>query len=107
MRFLIVTESREAMAPDMALPMMQMMKAWVAEHTASGKMEQIWSFAGLSGGGGIINVDSHEQLDAIMGGFPFAQHSDISVYALADLDAVLSDSIARIEGIVEMMGGSG
>ena len=106
MRFLVVTTSRESMPPDMALPMMKMMQAWVAEHRSSGKTEQVWSFAGMTGGGGIFNVDSHEELDAIMGGFPFAQHSHISVYALADLDAALSDSVDRIEGIMAMMGSS-
>lgn len=106
MRFLVVTESRESLPPEMALPMMQMMQAWVAEHTSSGKMEQVWSFAGLAGGGGIMNVDSHEELDSIMGGFPFAQHSDITVYALADLNAALADSVARIEEVMAAMGAS-
>jgi len=104
MRFLVVTKSREAMPPDMALPMMRMMEAWVAEHRASGKMEHVWSFAGYAGGGGIMNVDTHEELDKIMSGFPFSQHSDIEVYALADLDISLSDSIERIESMMAMMG---
>ena len=106
MRFLVVTTSRESMPPDMALPMMQMMQAWISEHRASGKMEQVWSFAGMTGGGGIFNVDSHEELDAIMGGFPFGQVSTISVYALADLDVSLSDSVERIESMMAMMGAS-
>lgn len=104
MRFLVVTKSRESMPPDMALPMMKMMQAWVAEHTASGKMQEVWSFAGTTGGGGIMEVDSHEEFDAMMGGFPFGQHSTIEVYALADLNAALSDSVERIESIVAMMG---
>jgi muconolactone delta-isomerase len=106
MRFLVVTQSREAMPPDMAMPMMQMMQAWVAEHRSTGKMEQVWSFAGMNGGGGIFNVDSHEELDAIMGGFPFGQTSHISIYALADLDVALSDSVERIENMMAMMGDS-
>ena len=104
MRFLIVTTSREAAPPDMSLPMMKMMQAWVAEHRASGKMEHVWSFAGYAGGGGIFNVESHEELDSIMGGFPFAQHSDIQVYALADLDTSLRESVERIESIMAVMG---
>lgn len=107
MRFLVVTENRTPLAPEMALPMMRMMQAWSAEHTASGKLEQVWSFAGLVGGGGILNVDSHEELDAVMGGFPFAQNSKIAVYVLADLDVALRDQITRIEGIMAMMGAPG
>ena len=105
MRFLIVTTGRDPVTPDMGLAMVQMMQAWLAEHTASGKMEQAWSFAGTTGGGGILNVDSHEELDAIMGAFPFAQTSNVSVYPLADLDATLTDTAARMASILEMMQG--
>lgn len=104
MRFLVVTRSREAVPPEMSLPMMKMMQEWVAEHRSSGKMEQVWSFAGVVGGGGIMNVDSHEELDKIMGGFPFALYSDVAVYALADLDVSLADNVERIESIMAMMG---
>lgn len=105
MRFLIVTTNRDPVAPDAGLAMIQMMQAWVAEHTASGKMEQVWSFAGIIGGGGILNVDSHEELDAVMVGFPFAQHSNVTIYPLADLDAVLSDAATRMRDTLQMMQG--
>ncbi|MGI9608394.1 MAG: muconolactone Delta-isomerase family protein [Acidimicrobiales bacterium] len=103
MRFLVVTKSREPMPPEMALPMMKMMQAWVGEHRNSGKMKEVWSFAGIAGGGGIMDVDTHEELDSIMAGFPFAQHSEIQVYALADLDTALADNVERIEDIQKMM----
>jgi muconolactone delta-isomerase len=89
MRFLIVTQQQSPIPPDMALGMIEGMKQWTSAHRQSGKIEQTWSFAGLGGGGGILNVDSHEELDAIMAGFPFGPFSKIEVYALADLDAGL------------------
>lgn len=92
------------MPAEMALPMMKMMQAWVAEHQASGKMEQVWSFAGFTGGGGILNVDTHEELDSIMGGFPFAAYSKMDIYALANLDASLADQVGRIEAMMATMG---
>jgi muconolactone delta-isomerase len=102
MRFLIVTQASSPFPPDMAMALVQGMKQWAATHTASGKMEQIWSFAGLPGGGGILNVDSHEELDAIMSGFPFANFSKIEIYPLADLNAGL-DNFAQ--AIQQMMAG--
>ena len=105
MRFLVVTKSRGAPPPEMAMPMMHMMKQWVTEHLGSGKMEQVWSFAGMVGGGGILEVESHEELDSIMGGFPFAQFSDVDVYPLADLHSNLDEQIGRMEQIMAEMGG--
>jgi muconolactone delta-isomerase len=103
MRFLIVTKGRDPLPPEMAIGMLQMFQGWLAEHRASGKLEQAWSFAGQTGGGGIANVDSLEELDAIMATYPFAQTSEIAVYPLADLDAVLETSLANIKGIMEAM----
>lgn len=105
MRFLVVTTGRESAPPEMGLGMLQMAQAWIAEHTASGKMEQVWSFAGMPGGGGILNVDSLEELDSIMIGFPLGQVSNISVYPLTDLDQSLETSIANVKAVLEAMGG--
>ena len=103
MRFLVVTKGRDPLPPEMAIPMLQMFQGWLAEHRASGKLEEAWSFAGQVGGGGIANVDSLEELDAIMATYPFSQTSDIEVYPLADIDAVLETSLANIQGIMDAM----
>ena len=104
MRFLIVTKGRDPVPPEMGVVMMQMMQGWLAEHRASGKLQDVWSFAGQTGGGGILEVESHEELDAIMGGFPFGQTSEMQVYALADLDASLADGVERMQA---MLGAAG
>lgn len=104
MRFLIVTNSREAMPMEMAMPAMQAMQAWVAEHRAAGRLEHAWSFAGKMGGGGIANVESHEELDSMMAGFPFGQTSNIEVYALADLDAALEQNISALNDMLQAVG---
>ena len=103
MRFLIITKGRDPLPPEMAIGMLQMFQGWLAEHRGSGKLEQAWSFAGQPGGGGIANVDSLEELDAIMATFPLGQTSEITVYPLADIDAVLETSLANIQGIMEAM----
>jgi hypothetical protein len=48
-------------------------------------------------------VDSHEELDEIMAGFPFGPFSSIELYPLADLDAGL-DSFGK--AIQQMTGGT-
>ena len=103
MRFLVVTKGRDPVPPEMAIGMLQMFQGWLAEHRGSGKLEQAWSFAGQPGGGGIANVDSLEELDAMMATFPLSQTSEIAVYPLADIDAVLETSLANIQGIMEAM----
>jgi muconolactone delta-isomerase len=104
MRFLIVTTGREAGPPEMAMPLLQAMRAWLAEHRASGKLVDVWSFAGSIGGGGIVEVESHEELDAIMAGFPYGQTSHVDVYPLADLDASLDNLEASIVQMMQAVG---
>lgn len=103
MRFLIVTKQAAAPPMEMALPLMDAMDAWLAEHRASGKVKQVWNFAGLTGGGGVLEVDSHEELDDIMAGFPWGPWSTTEIYALSDLDHSLATSRAMFQ---QMMGAS-
>jgi muconolactone delta-isomerase len=99
MKFLVVTKGNAPFPPEAAPMLINAMRQWSTTHLASGKMEQIWSFAGIGGGGGVLNVDSHEELDRIMAGFPFAQFSQIEIYALADLNA----SMDNFEKVIQQM----
>lgn len=103
MRFLVITTSREAMQPEFILPSIQRMQKWVAELRASGKLVDTFAFAGTIGGGGIIEVESHEELDAIMARFPFAGVSNVEVHALSDLDASLDAAEENITEVMAMM----
>ena len=87
MRFLVVTKSKMPFPPEMAQGIIDAMEGWARKYTASGQLEQVWSFAGLQGGGGIGNVNSLEELDAIMTEFPIAPFSDIEIYGLVDFEA--------------------
>ncbi len=89
MKFLVVTKAKMPFPPEMAQGLIDAMAGWAQKYTASGKMEQIWKFTGLQGGGGILNVNSLEEVDAIMAEFPFAPFSDIEIYGLTDLQAGL------------------
>jgi muconolactone delta-isomerase len=46
----------------------------------------------------VVDVDSHEELDEIMAGFPFGPFSTTEVYALSDLDRSLAASRSRVRG---------
>lgn len=98
-----VTKSREAMPPEMILPALQMMKKWVAENRASGKLVESWAFAGTIGGGGILDVETANELDAIMTKFPFAATSSVEVYPLTSLEDALDRAEANITEIMTAM----
>lgn len=105
MRFLIVTKGKHMVPPDMGLPMMDMMEGWLAQFRASGNIVDTWNFAGMIGGGGILEVESAEELDTIMQLFPFGGSSEIEIYPLSDLDASIARAKANMARIVAAMGG--
>ncbi len=99
MKFLVVTKSKTPFPPEMAMGLVDAMEGWVRKYTASGKIEQTWGFAGIQGGGGIVNVNSLEELDAIMTEFPFAPFSDTEIYGLADLQTGLQNMKQAIQAM--------
>jgi muconolactone delta-isomerase len=105
MQFLVLTEQNTPPPPEMVLPLIGAMEAWVARHRADGKVLLAWSYAGRPGGGGVLEVGSPEELDVIMAGFPFGPFSTIKVYALSDLDQSLVTLRTAVQQMMEMMGG--
>ncbi len=99
MRFLVVT--RGSHPPPPAPEMIDAMKHWIDTHLETGKMEQVWNFAGVRGGGGIPNVASLDELDDVMAGFPFAPFSEVEIHPLTDLH----ESLDRVRGRLEQMAG--
>ena len=74
----------------------------MAQNRASGKATAAWAFAGTIGGGGVLEVESHEELDAIMSRFPFAPFSTVEVIALSNLEDSLNNAKTFVE---EMLAG--
>jgi hypothetical protein len=64
MKFLVVSNSKHLVPPDVMTDVIYAMKSWLQKYNE--KIEQAWGFAGTQGGGGIIDVDSLEELDVIM-----------------------------------------
>jgi muconolactone delta-isomerase len=99
MRFLILVLPKHPMPPDPNIPEANL--GWLDQHKS--KLEQAWSFAGIAGGGAIVNVDSAEELDSMMMDFPFGPFSEVSVYALADLDQAMQ----QLKEVLQQMSGQG
>ena len=94
MEFLIITRQSTPPPPEMVVPLLEASQDWVSEVRASGKVTGAWAFAGTQNGCGVLEVDSHEELDEIIGRFPFAPFSNIEVIALSDLDRSLQTAKA-------------
>jgi muconolactone delta-isomerase len=99
MKFLVVTKSKAPFPPEMAMGLVEAVEEWSRKYTTSGKIEQIWGFAGLQGGGGIVNVNSLEELDTIMTEFPFAPFSDTEIFGLTDLQPGLQTMKRAIQAM--------
>lgn len=91
MRVLIVSKAQFPIPPEAVPMLIDGMTAWMNKYTKEKKMEQVFGFAGLNGGGGILNVNSAEELDAIMTEFPFGPWSQNEVYILSDVNASLAN----------------
>jgi muconolactone delta-isomerase len=87
MKFLIVSNTKHLVPPEVMTSVIDAMKAWLQKYRE--KIEQAWGFAGDQGGGGIINVDSLEELDIIMTEFPMGPFSETKVRGLVDLEPSL------------------
>jgi len=85
-RFLVLSISRDAVPPEQVLSLIATKRKWVAEHRESGKLQDLFSLAGRSSSGYILDVESHEELTAIRAGDPFAPFSDVEIYPLSDLE---------------------
>jgi muconolactone delta-isomerase len=102
-RFLIVNEGNAYPPLEMGPAILDGLEAWANRHTASGKMEQVWGFAGTRGGGGILNVESLEELDEIISQSPVAPFSETKVYPLLDIHEVIAHGKQAMEAMMSGM----
>jgi hypothetical protein len=97
MRFLVITKSKHLLPPEVSARLIDGIGPWRSKYAE--KFEQIWGFAGIQGGGGIVNVNSLEELDAIMSEFPMQATSDIEIIPLVDLDSALQRAKQAAEAV--------
>ena len=77
--------------------------AWNKKLIDSGKSEASWGVAGQPIGLGIINVDSFEELDAIIAEFPLGPFGETEILPLVDL----TESLQRAKQAAQTMLGGG
>ncbi len=97
MRFLVTTKYSHPVPADQFPILQPAMQEWADTYRKSGQVEQIWAFAGINGGGAILNVDSLEELSDIMAVFPMGDWTDIQVYGLSDFDHMLGTGRRMLE----------
>ena len=96
MRFLVNGKNRSPVPPEAFPALLDAMLAWISRY--KGKME-VWGFAGIPGGGGIINVDSVEEMDSIMVEFPLGPFTDTEIIPLVEIEPQLQ----HIKQVVQAM----
>ncbi len=89
MKFLVITKANSPIPPEMLVGLFDALSGWAKRNVAEGKLEQVWGFAGLPGGGGIANVSSLEALDTLMTTFPLGPFSSIELLPLVELEPSL------------------
>ena len=99
----MVSKSKHLVPPELVVGLIGAMSPWRNKYTRNS--EQVWGFAEFQGGGGIVNVQSLEELDALMTEFPFLPISDTEIYPVVDLDGVLQRATQAIQAAAARAGG--
>ena len=87
MRYLVTSTSQFQVPPEHGAELMDALHQWERKYRESGHIEDSWANAGGDGGGAIVNVSSHEELDAMMVAFPLSPFSRIHVQPITELHA--------------------
>ena len=106
MRFLVISKSKHLAPPEMTLGLLDAMVAWTNKYKQNGKIEAVWATAGVPGGGGILNVNSLEEIDAILAEYPFGPFSDTEVIPIVDLVESLQRAKQAAQAMMPGGGGS-
>lgn len=90
MKFLVTILIKWPPPPEILPALYQASQQWLAGVKKSGKYDALFSIAGQPGGGGIFNVDSLEELDDRIKGYPMTPFSEVQTFPLEDIDHAMS-----------------
>jgi muconolactone delta-isomerase len=105
MKFLLISKPKHPVPVERAVPLIDAFLAWIDKYSETGQLESSWAYAGTNAGGGIANVHSVEELDAIVAEYPFAAFSDIEIYPLANLKESLQRKKQFVQTMAQMSSG--
>ena len=99
MRFALTGKTIHQIPPEMFPGLIDAAVAWANKYTTNKKVEHIWHFSGGMAGVIIVNVNSAEELNAMIAEFPFAPFAEMEVHALLDF----RDAMQQIKQVVQAM----
>jgi len=103
MKFLVMAKRNQMpMQPEMGIAVFQAAKEWEKAQLASGKMDLRYNYADGSGGFGIVNGDSHEEVYDTLLEAPYFAFMDWEVIPLVDWDHSLDKLIELMQKMAAM-----
>jgi muconolactone delta-isomerase len=106
MRFLVIVEGVPGvplLPPEQSLALTKAQWEWAKGTKDSGKADVVYALAdhdgGLTGGFGIANVQSLEELAELLASMPMAGLGTSKVYPLVDLNSALKIVDAKLEAL--------
>ncbi len=99
MKFLVTSKPKHMVPPEVSVALIDAMGPWASKYAA--KFDQIWGFAGIAGGGAIVNVNSLEELDAMMAEFPMGGLSEMEISPITDLEGALQRAKQALEAFTK------
>ena len=106
MKFLVIVEGIPGvpmLPPEQSLALTKEQWEWSKKMQNSGKADIVYAMAdhcgGLTGGFGIANVESLEDLAEILASMPMAGLSDVKVYPLVTLNVAVKMTQSRLEAL--------
>ena len=97
MRVLDISKNKHLVPPEVLPTVVDAMAEWINRY--NDKLEQVWGFSGIQGGGGIVRVESLDELDAILSEFPMGPFAEQEIYPLVEL----GDSLQRVKRAAQAM----
>jgi muconolactone delta-isomerase len=105
MKFLVIVTPRQVpLPPGVIADLLEAQKAWLNEQIANGTLESVHGIVG-GAGVGIANVDSHEQMHALLVSSPAFPLADYDVRAIGDFAANIDAGVASLRRAASMMPG--
>ena len=104
MKFLTIIIQKQPPPPEIMPALVEATIQWMAWAKGSGKFDAIYSVAGQAGGLGIANVDSLEELDDIVRGYPMTPFCDVQTIPLSDVDHALTSLREQVKKMGALKG---
>jgi muconolactone delta-isomerase len=104
MKFLVIVTPRPnpMIPPQVAARLLSAQREWMGQRLDDGTFECAYAFP-TGGGCSVVNVDSHEALNALLLDSPSFPMAEIETRALADFNVVLGNASAMFENAASMM----